>query len=82
MAALQSLHSILLASSCALQVRREAARCLGLYCLLDGIPPPAGHLTQLRLLLITPGESSAVRAVAAQVGIMSCCVHQVQGGPG
>ncbi|KAL4426507.1 hypothetical protein ABPG77_008365 [Micractinium sp. CCAP 211/92] len=48
------------------KVRRDAARCLGLYCLLDGIPPPAGHLTQLRLLLITPGESSAVRAVAAQ----------------
>lgn len=43
-------------------------RCLGLYCFLDGIPTsPASHLVVLRQVLITHGEASAVRAVAAQV---------------
>ena len=51
-----------------LQVRREAVRCLGLYTFLDGIPTaPGSHLAVLRQVLITPGEASAVRAVAAQV---------------
>lgn len=50
------------------QVRREAVRCLGLYTFLDGIPTaPASHLLVLRQVLITPGEASAVRTVAAQV---------------
>lgn len=52
----------------ALQVRREAVRCLGLYCFLDGIPTArASHLVVLRQVLLTPGEASAVKAVAAQV---------------
>ncbi|PSC71431.1 condensin complex subunit 3 [Micractinium conductrix] len=49
------------------KVRREAVRCLGLYTFLDGIPTaPASHLLVLRQVLITPGEASAVRTVAAQ----------------
>lgn len=62
-----------------LQVRREAVRCLGLYTFLDGIPTlPGSHLMVLRQVLITPGESSTVRAVAAQV---SPCLVLVSGGP-
>ena len=56
------------AAAVGLQVRREAVRCLGLYCFLDGIPTsPASHLLVLRQVLLTPGETSAVKAVAAQV---------------
>ncbi|PRW59671.1 ARM repeat superfamily isoform 1 [Chlorella sorokiniana] len=49
------------------KVRREAVRCLGLYCSLDGIPTSlSSHLVVLRQVLITHGESATVRAVAAQ----------------
>lgn len=49
-------------------MRREAVRCLGLYCYLDGIPTArSSHLLVLRQVLLTPGEASAVKAVAAQV---------------
>ncbi|KAL4859316.1 Condensin complex subunit 3 [Chlorella vulgaris] len=49
------------------KVRREAVRCLGLYCGLDGIPTsPAGHLLVLRQVLLTHSETSAVKAVAVQ----------------
>ena len=49
-------------------MRREAVRCLGLYCFLDGIPTArASHLAVLRQVVLTPGEASAVKAVAVQV---------------
>ncbi len=52
-----------------LQVRREAVRCLGLYCMLDGIPTPIGpHVATLRALLASPTQPHSVRTVAAQVG--------------
>jgi condensin complex subunit 3 len=48
-------------------VRRAGVRCLGLYCLLEGIPSslPA-HLAVLRSYLASPGAPPAVRAAAAQ----------------
>jgi undecaprenyl pyrophosphate phosphatase UppP len=59
-----------------MQVRREAVRCLGLYCGLEGIPTsPAGHLLVLRQVLLTHSETSAVKAVAVQV---SCNCAAVQ----
>jgi condensin complex subunit 3 len=49
------------------RVRAEAARCLGLYCLLEGTPTPlAGHVAALRALLASPAEPLAVRAMAAR----------------
>lgn len=48
-------------------VRREAVRCLGLYCLLEGIPTPlASHLPVLRSYLAASTQPPAVRTVAAQ----------------
>ena len=48
-------------------VRCEAVRCLGLYCLLDGIPTPLGsHMPVLRACLASPSQPLAVRAVAAR----------------
>jgi hypothetical protein len=61
------LSSLLLAPACP-QVRREAVRCLGLYCFLEGIPTsPASHLLVLTQVLRTHGECSAVKAAAVQV---------------
>ena len=57
-----------------LQVRREAVRCLGLYCLLDHIPSNlGGHLKVLRAQLLgwSPsggGVPAEVAMAAAQVG--------------
>jgi condensin complex subunit 3 len=48
-------------------VRCEAVRCLGLYCLLDGIPTPLGsHMPTLRSCLASSSQPLAVRAVAAR----------------
>lgn len=48
-------------------VRREAARCLGLYCLLADIPTAlVTHVRVLRELLIS-NEAPGVKAIAAQV---------------
>ncbi|KAH7619222.1 hypothetical protein Ndes2526B_g06177 [Nannochloris sp. 'desiccata'] len=49
------------------RVRCEAVRCLGLYCLLDGIPTPlASHMPTLRSLLASSSQPLPVRAVAAR----------------
>lgn len=59
------------------QVRREAVRCLGLYCFLEGIPTsPASHLVVLRQKLLEHGESSAVKAAAVQVGARPSCMKR------
>jgi condensin complex subunit 3 len=45
----------------------EAVRCLGLYCLLDGIPTPlASHMPTLRSFLASSSQPLPVRAVAAR----------------
>ena len=52
----------------AAQVRREAVRCLGLYCFLPDAPTPTGpHVLELRKVLLSSSEAPAVRAVAAKV---------------
>jgi len=48
-------------------VRALAVRCLGLYAMLDGIPTKlAEHVGTLRCRLLSGGEDSSVKAVAAQ----------------
>ncbi len=52
-----------------LQVRREAVRCLGLYCTLDGIPTSlSSHLVVLRQVRL----SRALRARGCMGGAGSC----------
>lgn len=58
--------------------RFEAMRCLGLYCLLDGIPRPDGQMAALRAGLVwqqpqagageaeTEAEEADIRTVAAR----------------
>ena len=58
--------------------RLEAMRCLGLYCLLDGIPRPEGQMAALRAGLVwqqpqaaageavAEAEEADIRAVAAR----------------
>ena len=56
------------------QVRREAMRCLGLYCLLDHNDTPLiAPLEALRAALISwkpSGDTAEVASVAAEVGII------------
>ena len=48
-------------------VRCEAVRCLGLYCLLDGIPTQLeAHLATLRSVLASSSQPLPVRAMAAR----------------
>lgn len=48
-------------------VRCEAVRCLGLYCLLDGIPTQLeAHVATLRTLLASSSQPLTVRAMAAR----------------
>ena len=62
-------HGWLIPCCPAVQVRREAVRCLGLYCFLEGIPTSAAsHLVVLRQKLLEHGECCAVKAAAVQVG--------------